>query len=68
MPDRPSLCFRDRRDWIEETYGYLSDEYIESYVDDSATCLLEDGHKCPHEWTPDDEILLTFPATEAPHA
>ena len=25
-----------------------------------ATCLLEDGHEGPHEWTPDNEIMITF--------
>ena len=28
--------------------------------DKSATCLLQDGHDGPHEWTLDDEIEVTF--------
>jgi hypothetical protein len=62
---KKNLCWTDRRTWIEETYGYLSDEYIESYVDDSATCLLDEGHECDHEWIPDSEIGVSFPAMEA---
>lgn len=32
-----------------------------------ATCLLEAGHRGEHEWTPDDEIVITFaPVSEAP--
>jgi hypothetical protein len=26
----------------------------------SQTCMLEDGHKGPHEWTPDDEVVVTL--------
>ncbi len=25
-----------------------------------ATCLLPDGHEGPHEYTPDNKIMLTF--------
>lgn len=25
-----------------------------------STCMLWDGHDGPHEWTPDDEIGVTF--------
>ena len=27
----------------------------------STTCFLPDGHDGPHEWTRDDEIMVTFP-------
>jgi hypothetical protein len=26
----------------------------------TSTCLLEAGHEDEHEWTPDDEITVTF--------
>lgn len=29
----------------------------------STTCMLEDGHEGPHEWTRDDHIGITFPPT-----
>lgn len=25
-----------------------------------ATCLLDDGHEGPHEWTPDKDIRIAF--------
>jgi hypothetical protein len=30
--------------------------------DGGATCILEDGHDGPHEWTPDGEISVEFAA------
>jgi hypothetical protein len=29
----------------------------------STTCMLPDGHTCPHEWSRDDQIGISF----APH-
>jgi hypothetical protein len=26
----------------------------------SSTCMLEDGHEGPHEWTRDDQIFIRF--------
>ena len=56
-------CWMGKREWIESEYGYMSDEYV-NYVgrDDgpNETCTLEDGHEGPHEWTPNDQIFLTF--------
>ena len=40
-------CWESEREWIEETYG-------------GRTCMLPEGHDGPHEWTPDDEIVLCF--------
>lgn len=34
----------------------------------STTCMLEDGHACPHEWTRDDQIRVSFPTiTDSTH-
>jgi hypothetical protein len=30
------------------------------WSDENATCLLEDGHDGPHEWTPDSSITIRF--------
>lgn len=46
--DGPSLL-----EWIEA--GKDSYEYVGS------TCMLERGHDGPHEFTPDDQIGITFP-------
>ena len=46
--------------WAENTFGSLSDEYINTYINGNATCMLPAGHDGPHEWTPDDEIVVAF--------
>lgn len=28
------------------------------------SCMLPEGHQGPHEWTRDDEIIVTFPDRE----
>lgn len=60
-------CWMDERTWAEETFGFLSPEYLES--DGMNICLLEDGHEGEHEWTDGDKVTVTFrDAGEAPHA
>jgi hypothetical protein len=55
-------CWKDRQAHIEETYGFHSDEHIATYLDDfvDGTCMLPTGHEGPHEFTPDDQIGVTF--------
>lgn len=59
-------CWKDRLEWITETYGYLSDQWCDYVGRDECgeTCMLENGHEGPHEWTPDDCIRITFRAKE----
>lgn len=38
-----------------------------AYGREQATCLLEDGHSGPHEWTPDSEIVVSFAPVGAAH-
>ncbi len=65
-----SHCWMGRTEWIEETYGYLSEEYIadaaDAYDDSymSSTCMLLDGHEGPHEFTRDDQITIAFAPRE----
>ena len=55
-------CWKDKREWVEETYGFHSDEHLLTYQDgQDATCMLEADHNGPHEWTPDDGVEITFP-------
>lgn len=52
-------CWMGYQEWLEETTGkpwYELPDVEEGTR--SATCLLPDGHKGPHEWTPDDEIII----------
>lgn len=54
-----AYCWTDELEFIEETGGYASDEYIQA-LNRSRTCLLPDGHDGAHEWTDDDDIRVTF--------
>lgn len=55
-------CWQGRRDTLE----YASQEYFDEIETCGHTCLLENGHDGPHEWTRDDEIMVTFVAPPAP--
>ncbi len=49
-------CWADYRDSLP----FGSDAWVESFNTGNATCMLEDGHHGPHEWTPDEEIGVRF--------
>lgn len=53
-------CWKDQREHIEETYGVGSDEWCASFDGPGGTCMLEDGHPGPHQFTDDDEICVAF--------
>lgn len=55
-------CWKDHAEHIEELFGFHSDEHIATYADgwQSGTCMLEDGHDGPHEFTPDTDIGVKF--------
>lgn len=59
-------CWTDKLEWIIETYGDLSSHWYDYVAREGPgeTCMLEKGHEGPHEWTPDDQIIITF--KEAP--
>lgn len=48
----------------EELHGFGSQEWADAYNEPHATCMLEDGHEGPHEWTLDNEIMISFPSKE----
>lgn len=58
-------CWKDKREWIEEEHGSLSPEMMADLFQNTATCMLEDGHAGPHEWTPDNDITITFAQSAA---
>ncbi len=60
-------CWADKKAWAEETYGYLSPEHVEA-ESQNCTCMLLDGHDGPHEWTPNDEIVVQFPPRDVTEA
>jgi len=60
-------CWKGKREWIEETQGVGSPEWcaiVGDYYSDEpyhdATCLLPAGHDGPHDFTPDEEIMVSF--------
>jgi hypothetical protein len=62
-----SRCWLGKSDYYETLYGWLSPEHSAVYLaaDVDSTCMLDDGHTGPHEWTRDDRMGVTFPeATE----
>jgi hypothetical protein len=51
-------CWKDEREHIEETYGIGSAEWCASFDGPGGTCMLPDGHDGPHQFTPDDAIVV----------
>ena len=60
MSKRHVHCWKDQGEHVEETEGF--DAYIEfAYVQDKhGACMLPRGHVGPHEFTPDDQIGVSF--------
>lgn len=63
-------CWTGKREWAEKTFGWGSDEHLATYSEDGdsrdGTCMLEDGHDGDHDFTPDDQIGVTFAPAEQP--
>ena len=58
-------CWKDYQEWIEETTGkpwYDQEDPLNH--EKGKTCMLLNGHDGPHEWTPDDEIMIEFKGGE----
>lgn len=55
-------CWKSYQAHIEETFGWCSDEHLETYSDEfrDGTCMLPEGHEGEHVFTPDDEIEVEF--------
>ena len=55
-------CWKDRRQHIEEQYGFGSDAWVETFAEDwkPGTCMLPDGHSGEHDFTDDGDIGVTF--------
>lgn len=49
-------CLTGRREFAQQKWGDLSPEHVARMIDPApdSTCLLWEGHKGPHEWTPND--------------
>lgn len=62
-------CWMGLTEWLEgEGVEPYSDEWLRRMLaieelrgeGSSYTCMLEDGHEGPHEWTNDSDIFLTL--------
>lgn len=56
-------CWTNYGEWLQETYGYLSERHVAYLADEDGprrTCMLPEGHRGPHEWTNDTDITVTF--------
>lgn len=57
-------CWQSRNDWLEKhDFDTYAAEFFENKPD--CCCMLPDGHDGPHEWTPNDEIVVSFAAKAA---
>lgn len=57
-------CWKDKRAHMIEAHGWGSDEHVATYSESgdsrNGTCMLEKWHKGVHDFTPDDQIGVTF--------
>jgi hypothetical protein len=59
--DKKPHCWKDYRAYVEELYGWGSHEWHETFEPGkSGTCMLETGHLGPHEFIPDEDIIIDF--------
>lgn len=76
---RQRHCWKDKQDWIEETYGIGSEEWCEymqyrwpgqfglsadpNDSNPSLICMLADGHEGEHDFTNSDEWVFGLAPT-----
>ncbi len=60
----PWHCWQGKRDWLESQGDSSSQEWCETWNCDS-TCFRLNGHFGPHEWIPDNELVVSFPASSS---
>ena len=51
-------CLKDNTEYAEEKYGLHSKEHLDSYDEESAACMLPDGHEGDCELVPTDQIII----------
>lgn len=56
-------CWKGKREYMEKKHGWLSTQHLATFLDGGdGTCMKERGHRGPHRWTPDSQIVVTFRA------
>lgn len=53
-------CWIGKDEFMEKRYGQYSEEHSKAMWEEGAICMLEDGHKGKHEWTPNKNITIRF--------
>lgn len=63
-PEEPRVlhCWEDENEWTVNRYGWGSDEHLALLRREcsNGTCMREAGHDGEHDFTPDDQIGVTF--------
>lgn len=57
-------CWADYTEHVIKQHGFGSEQYVDAVLDGGATCMRERGHDGDHEWTPDEDIGITFEGSE----
>jgi hypothetical protein len=65
---RTRHCWADKAEHVAKEHGEYSPQHIDTMYGPSgnATCMLEDGHDGPHDWTSDSEIVVEFTDPRTP--
>ncbi len=58
---RPVHCWAGHSD----QYEFGSNEWANVMVDGDGTCFRFHGHFGPHKFTPDSDLMISFPVMEA---
>ncbi len=64
MEERVVHCWAGNEEIAIDHYGIGSDQHLDT-MDNPGTCMLLDGHKGDHEFTPDGNIVITFPEKDS---
>jgi hypothetical protein len=63
MSKRHNHCWKDLGEHLEETDRDAYNEWFGGRYPDTplgGTCMLPDAHTGPHQFTPDDQITVSF--------
>ena len=56
-------CWKDQLEDAEERFRIGSKEWAAVYDGPGGSCMLPIGHDGPHEFTPDDQVVVDFRET-----
>lgn len=53
-------CWQDEERHVAERFGEYSPEHCEALACGGGTCMLGADHAGPHQFAPDDQIVVAF--------